>query len=313
VSARPGNGQRRLPEPANDGEAIIRVAGEQLWMERTCPGIAATGLNLTIPDERTIVENAPPALSFYANFGDARSIRLGGHAVSLPARRVSLISFNDEEPVSELWHAGQKATTAGVILSADLAESLPERDAEGFHRFLRKWFAQPGAHVLPASSALDGLARCLMARPATVGWIAALHRQQLALAFMLEAIRAIDGQSDAVPYPQDGPCSGRLDDVAARLAESGNDLPDLIELARIAGMSISVLRRRFKARFGETLTDYARRHRLEHALVLLETNALPIAEIAWRAGYSDTANFSTAFRRHFGFTPGSVRGAHGAC
>src|SRR3546814_17752676 len=80
---------------------------------------------------------------------------------------------------------------------------------------------------------------------------------------IFQAVRTIEGEDHAFACSSNEGGSGRLDDVAARLARVEEDMPDLAELACIAGMSLSVLRRRFKTRFGETLTDFELRHRFD--------------------------------------------------
>jgi len=55
--------------------------------------------------------------------------------------------------------------------------------------------------------------------------------------------------------------------------------------------------------FSEVL-DEVRRQR---ALLLLEDRRLALADVAGRLGYSDTANFTRAFRRWTGQTPAAFR------
>ncbi|MEM7498500.1 MAG: helix-turn-helix domain-containing protein [Pseudomonadota bacterium] len=43
------------------------------------------------------------------------------------------------------------------------------------------------------------------------------------------------------------------------------------------------------------------------AQLLLRTTALPVAEIAWRAGYQEVSRFGRHFKRHAGITPSAFR------
>jgi AraC-like DNA-binding protein len=52
---------------------------------------------------------------------------------------------------------------------------------------------------------------------------------------------------------------------------------------------------------------YVRKIKLDQARVALETGKLTIAQAAFVAGYSSAANFATAFRRVFGFSPKDAR------
>lgn len=80
-------------------------------------------------------------------------------------------------------------------------------------------------------------------------------------------------------------------------------LPDV---ARRVSMSSRTLKRRLAEQgttFSEMLDD-ARRHK---ALMLLEDRRRTLDAIASLLGYSDTANFSRAFKRWTGMTPGEAR------
>jgi AraC-like DNA-binding protein len=45
---------------------------------------------------------------------------------------------------------------------------------------------------------------------------------------------------------------------------------------------------------------------MERAMVMIRSGRLPITQIALEVGYDHPANFSTAFRRHFGVAPRDV-------
>jgi transcriptional regulator GlxA family with amidase domain len=57
------------------------------------------------------------------------------------------------------------------------------------------------------------------------------------------------------------------------------------------------------------LFEYVGKARLGRARGLLEGGALSITQMALEVGYGHAANFSTAFKRHFGITPHSLRKA----
>jgi AraC family transcriptional regulator len=52
---------------------------------------------------------------------------------------------------------------------------------------------------------------------------------------------------------------------------------------------------------------YVSRRRLEAAMALLAAGRLPLAEIAFRSGFSSQASFTRAFRRATQMTPGEYR------
>lgn len=81
----------------------------------------------------------------------------------------------------------------------------------------------------------------------------------------------------------------------------------LAELARSAGVSARSLNTKFRVAFGVTVFEYLKRRRLEFARDTLLQRQLSVSEIAYQVGYDNPANFSTAFRRHFGYVPSALR------
>jgi len=82
--------------------------------------------------------------------------------------------------------------------------------------------------------------------------------------------------------------------------------PALPELARLAGTSVSALRKGFKAAFGLPVAAYVRKRRLEQAHQCLE-RGLSVTEVAGKFAYDSPTNFSTAFKRQFGYPPSHLR------
>lgn len=78
-------------------------------------------------------------------------------------------------------------------------------------------------------------------------------------------------------------------------------------LAHAFGISASKLKQDFSASFGIGVGRYITERRLQFGRELIESHALSIAEAAYRAGYAHPANFTTAFRRHFGHPPSALR------
>jgi AraC-like DNA-binding protein len=81
------------------------------------------------------------------------------------------------------------------------------------------------------------------------------------------------------------------------------------ELARRVTWNESRMMACFKEITGETIFGYRQRLRLERALNQLRATNSPITQVASDAGYSHPANFATAFKRRFGYTPHRTRGA----
>lgn len=71
-------------------------------------------------------------------------------------------------------------------------------------------------------------------------------------------------------------------------------------------LSVSQLTRKLKTITGKTPADYIRNIRLEKACALLK-NGGSVADVAWAVGFEDAVYFSKVFKKHFGFSPSSVK------
>lgn len=97
-----------------------------------------------------------------------------------------------------------------------------------------------------------------------------------------------------------------IDMLAKSLTRGSGTAPSLPRLAAEAGMSERTLQRRLRDR-GVRFRDLVEEARRQASIELLTAGQLPIAEVAWRLGYSDTTSFAHAFRRWTGVTPGAAR------
>ena len=81
----------------------------------------------------------------------------------------------------------------------------------------------------------------------------------------------------------------------------------IAELARRAGSSRRTFNVQFRAAYGVSANDYLRNKRLVLAREALVHQNLSVTEAAYIAGYSNPANFATAFRKYFGSAPSAYR------
>ena len=79
------------------------------------------------------------------------------------------------------------------------------------------------------------------------------------------------------------------------------------ELAGVAFCSVANLYRIFERHFGLSPHNYINKIRLERAALLLESDRLPITEIARGVGFEDPAYFSRLFNRRYLCSPGDYR------
>jgi len=85
-----------------------------------------------------------------------------------------------------------------------------------------------------------------------------------------------------------------------------NDI-GMADLARVTGLSVDYMSRRFKAAMHMSPSEYIRRFRIAKAMELLSSTDLSIARIAEQTGFSDISLFSRVFKNAVGLPPASYR------
>lgn len=111
---------------------------------------------------------------------------------------------------------------------------------------------------------------------------------------------------------QIGLADGMLSHIsrAIRWIRSHHHEPLLVaDLAELAGMSPSTFHRHFRAATSMTPIQFQKQIRLQEARVLLRTQAITAAEVAYQVGYTSPAHFTRTYHQVFGRTPGEDRTA----
>jgi AraC-like DNA-binding protein len=81
----------------------------------------------------------------------------------------------------------------------------------------------------------------------------------------------------------------------------------VMEVARRMDLHPVYFSRQFRAWCGQSIGDFVNRLRVCLAFEQMQRLEIPLSEIALRAGFADQSQFTKAFRRYHGATPGSVR------
>jgi AraC-like DNA-binding protein len=81
----------------------------------------------------------------------------------------------------------------------------------------------------------------------------------------------------------------------------------LNSLARTTGTNRNTLCTAFKEVHGQSVFSWLRGQRMHMAAKLLRETSTSIQQICFEVGYHDPANFSTAFKKHFGTSPRKYR------
>ena len=124
------------------------------------------------------------------------------------------------------------------------------------------------------------------------------------LMYQFEQYNEKSGQNDTMFGNDD---IERLELVRQILEQRMANPPNQKELAQEVFMSESKLRKDFKEYFSITLHDYLTRIRMEKARILLLKEKISVYEVAIRTGYGHQNNFSSAFKKYYGISPGEVK------
>ena len=81
-------------------------------------------------------------------------------------------------------------------------------------------------------------------------------------------------------------------------------IPDVASFLKI---NTWYLKTSFQKKYGINIYKFLRNERLKYARHLLLSTDLPLKQISGIVGFDHTTNFSTTFRDHFKYTPGSLR------
>jgi AraC family transcriptional regulator of adaptative response / DNA-3-methyladenine glycosylase II len=102
---------------------------------------------------------------------------------------------------------------------------------------------------------------------------------------------------------------GRTARQAAACIEAGalNDGGSVDELARELNLSPRQFRRTIRQEFGVSPVQLAQTNRLLLAKQLLTESQLPIIDVVLASGFSSVRRFNALFRKHYGFTPTTMR------
>ena len=135
-------------------------------------------------------------------------------------------------------------------------------------------------------------------------WAISIPPSRLAAPVPAAAPQLVEGE---LPPPSSGDMVRSLGEMirpSLRL-----DYPDIGYAARLAGVSVSTLKRRLQ-KAGLTYSELVETERLRLSLELLAQDGVTISDVASELGYVEPGNFTRAFRKWTGLTPSKFRAAH---
>ena len=141
------------------------------------------------------------------------------------------------------------------------------------------------------SGQFSGPARKLYAQARVLDYLAGLHRHLSASGTVL----------------REKPHRMRIQELHDHLIHLEGRMPTLSDLANQFGLSARRLNEEFFSEYDQSIFNFVTEHRLEQAHSSLLAGTTPMKVISTRLGYSHVNHFIAAFKRKFGYPPGSLR------
>jgi AraC-like DNA-binding protein len=236
------------------------------------------------------------------------SVVLKGAGSGRPRQGASQISYSDNSIVvmalkePTLWDGdaprGTHMQAVGVAFPVSSLERLGLRDdfLELFGTEKRKVFVTS----LRASPRVKAIAMEMIS-PVAEGRAAELLLSAQATEILARAMLALRGSEEVGPVSDHKRL--RLQAVGDLIRSDLRHPWTIAELARHAGLGRRTFNAQFHRMYGVSASDYLRKSRLASAREAMLHEGLSVTEAAYSVGYGNSANFSTAFRKHFGYVP----------
>ncbi|WP_251978757.1 helix-turn-helix transcriptional regulator [Salinicola avicenniae] len=248
--------------------------------------------------ETHALDSAPPHLSIIVLLEGQAELKLGEHQCQLGAGQGALIAYAHRQRLSARHAARQRIRAVNITLMAEAlgsdARLAPFRALMARRSECRRLSLTPGL-----MRSLDE-------------WVETAHGS-IGDSLMMEGL-ALQALSQATRQPVTAPHAistrSRDHEFLERVRHHLEVTPEmphtLAELAKLACMSQSALRDKYRRHYGRSIFDHLREYRLQLALRLLQ-EGYKVQEVAFRVGYRHPTNFATAFRQHHGISPSAIR------
>jgi AraC-like DNA-binding protein len=215
----------------------------------------------------------------------------------------NIIAKTQETKFNRYFKKGVHVRKVIVGLSSDwlndyLQEDTPEaRAIDAFrqtHLNLKEWVPTPR---------MVNIAEDILQFPERRSLMERLFLEQRSIELVSEAFRVLSEDDRTAIDPLNERERRVLKLSLDYIHANFNETLSIEALSRNVGMAANQIQRLFKQVYGKTVFEYIRSERLSLAHDELRYKGMSIAEAAYVAGYSNTANFSTAFKRQYGITP----------
>jgi AraC-like DNA-binding protein len=295
--------QFRIVAPDDDDRSIVDdFAGRSQWLEQ--PGCLFQRNNVVL-NSRIQTEGIIKAGLFISvilkGAGNGRA-RKSGNWISYSDASIVVMAFREPTQWDGNAPRGAHMQAAGVAFPVASLERLGLMDefidlfdARNRNVFVASLQAPPRIKAI----AMD------MISPVAEGRTAELLLSAQATEMLVRAMLALRGNEGTDLLSDQKRL--RLGAVGELIRSDLKHSWTIAELARHAGVSRRSFTAQFHRLYGVSASEFLRTSRLKSAREALLHQGLSVTEAAYAVGYGNPANFSTAFRRHFGNAPSSCQ------
>jgi AraC-like DNA-binding protein len=210
---------------------------------------------------------------------------------------------------SNIWPKGSNLEMISILLSPSLMKrNIP--DSKPFQKFLRSIEANENAYLsksgLPLTPTMYSLLQEIIQHKRN-GLFLRMHVEATILELLMLQMEQMERF-----YSQGKPMllsQNHFNQIIQAREFIENNMYSQISIAEISsqiGTNEFTLRRNFKQIFGKTVHAFQTEVRMTEARKLLLAEHNNVNEVAHLLGYNDSTNFTAAFKKHFGYTPGKI-------
>ncbi len=260
--------------------------------------------DLQFPEPLTIHKILPDSVCIVHVLGGQWQHRVDGVLNEYTTGTVHALGLSESMETVDQLPAGSHARMAGLRIAGDYLRELSEEDSS-LQPLLSLLNDGIQFSALRGCPALGRLLERIYYSPYR-GALERLNQESLSLAALIELATHLAPHS-AKPLPAVRGQSDLAHEARFQLDANLIDPPGTQALARSLGVGETTLRRAFSQIYGQSMLDYVRQQRMELARDLLRQRRWQVAQIAYRLGYANPANFNHAYKAYFGHPPGAER------
>ncbi|KRR10342.1 hypothetical protein CQ12_38555 [Bradyrhizobium jicamae] len=286
---------------SEDSSIVDQFADQARWLDS--PGCLFQRNNLVLNNQiRTegIIKSGLFISVVLKGTGSGRP-RDGSKLVSYSDDSIAIMALRQPTPWEGEAPRGAHMQSAGVAFPVSSLERL------GLRNEFLELFRGQDQNVFVAALRISPRVRAIavdMISPLAEGRAGELLLSAHATELLGRAILALHG-NDKVGLVSDQ-TRLRLQAVGDLIKSDLRHPWTIAELARHAGLGRRTFNAQFHRMYGVSASDYLRKCRLATAREALLHEGLSVTQAAYSVGYDNSANFSTAFRKHFGYVPSSL-------